>query len=91
MITATTKAKDYLAEAMEKVQLDSAKGECFRIQKESKNRLALVACEQDENDVAITHGDATILVIEPTLADLIGDRELDVKDAGQGQKALVWV
>jgi hypothetical protein len=90
MITATDEAKEFLAEAMRTVSLDSSEGECFRIEKEGESKLALVKGHHTESDVAITHGDATVLVVEPALADEIGDRTLDVQDAGQGQKALFW-
>jgi hypothetical protein len=90
MITATDQAAEFLAEAMQTVSLDTSVGECFRIEKEGEAKLAIVRGRQAEGDVAITHGDATVLVIEPALADEIGERTLDVQDAGQGQKTLFW-
>jgi hypothetical protein len=90
MITATDEAKTFLADAIKKVALDTSIGECFRIAKEDENRLAIVTGKQAEGDVAITHEDTTVLVVETDLATEIGDRTLDVRDAGQGQKALFW-
>lgn len=90
MITATDEAKDFLAEAIKKVSLDTSKGECFRIAKGGEDKLAVVTGKQTDGDVAITHGDATVLVVESALADEIGDRTLDVREAGQGQQALFW-
>jgi hypothetical protein len=90
MITATDDAKEFLAEAARTVPLDTSDGECFRIEKEGETKLAIVKGRQAEDDVAILHGGAAVLVIEPALADEIGDRTLDVQDAGQGQKALFW-
>ena len=91
MIKATDEAKFFLAQAMKKVSLDTAEGECFRIAKEGEDKLAVVTGKQAEGDVAITHGKATVLVIESALADEIGDRTLDVKEVGQGPKVLSWV
>ena len=91
MITATEDAKDYLAEAITKAALDTSEGECFRIAKEGEAKLAIVTGKPTQDDVAITHGDATVLVIESSLVDEIGDRTLDVKEAGRGQKTLCWV
>jgi len=90
MITATDKAKEFLAEAIKKVSIDTTKGECFRIAKGDQDKLAVVPGTQTDGDVAITHQDATVLVIESALADELGDRTLDVREAGQGQQVLSW-
>ena len=91
MITATDEAKIFLAEAMKKTFVDPAGGECFRLAKEGQSRLTVVKGHPTTNDIAITHGDDTILVIESGLADQIGDRTLDVKDDRQGGKGLIFI
>lgn len=90
MITITDDARDFLTDAFAKVSLDAEKRECFRIAREEGEKLAIVTGKQNQDDIALASADSPILVIGSSLCDELGDRTLDIRDAGDGRKALIW-
>jgi len=87
MLTVTETAGAHLAQLL--VEADQPEEMAVRVERTTTGALTLRFDQVQPDDLTVEHEDRTVLVFDTEIAETLGDKTIDAKDAEEGRKLVI--